>query len=55
MFYQIGLLLSGIIVLVIAQKHMLVGGLLILFASSFDMFDRAMAQILNAAINFGAF
>jgi CDP-diacylglycerol--glycerol-3-phosphate 3-phosphatidyltransferase len=34
---------------------MLVRGLLILFANRFDMFDGAMAQILNAATNFGAF
>jgi CDP-diacylglycerol---glycerol-3-phosphate 3-phosphatidyltransferase len=51
----VGLLLSGITALVIAQGHMFVGGLLILFAGIFDMFDGAMARVQNAATSFGAF
>jgi phosphatidylglycerophosphate synthase len=31
------------------------GGLLILFAGIFDMFDGAMARVQNAATSFGAF
>jgi hypothetical protein len=44
-----GLLLSEITALVIAQRRMLVGGLLVLFADTFDMFEGAMAQVLNTA------
>jgi CDP-diacylglycerol---glycerol-3-phosphate 3-phosphatidyltransferase len=51
----IGLLLSGITALVIAQGHMFVGGLLILFAGIFDMFDGAMARVQKTATSFGAF
>jgi CDP-diacylglycerol---glycerol-3-phosphate 3-phosphatidyltransferase len=55
MLTVIGLLLSGITALVIAQGHMFVGGLLVLFAGTFDMFDGAMARAQNAATDFGAF
>lgn len=48
----IGLPLSGITTLVVAQGHMFVEGLLILFAS---MFDGAIARVQNAATSFGAF
>ena len=40
---------------VIAQGLLVVGGLLVLFAGIFDMFDGAMARIRNAATTFGAF
>jgi CDP-diacylglycerol--glycerol-3-phosphate 3-phosphatidyltransferase len=55
MLTVIGLLLSGITALVIGQGHMFVGGLLILFAGIFDMFDGAMARVQNAVTSFGAF
>jgi CDP-diacylglycerol---glycerol-3-phosphate 3-phosphatidyltransferase len=51
----LGLLLSILAAVVIAQGFLVVGGLLVLFAGFFDMFDGAMARILNAATTFGAF
>ena len=51
----IGLLLSVVTALVIAQGYLFVGGLLVLFAGVFDMFDGAMARVRNAATTFGAF
>ena len=55
MLTGIGLLLSIVTALVIAQGHFLAGGLLVLFAGIFDMFDGAMARVRNAATIFGAF
>lgn len=55
MLTLIGFLLSGITALVIAQGYMFAGGLLVLFAGIFDMFDGAMARVQNAATSFGAF
>src|SRR5260221_1175388 len=51
----IGLLLSVLTAIVIAQGFLVVGGLLVLFAGIFDMFDGAMARVRNAATIFGAF
>ena len=51
----LGLLLSTFTALVIAQGFLLAGGLLVLFAGIFDMFDGAMARVRNAASTFGAF
>src|SRR5258708_3156883 len=51
----IGLLLSILTAVVIAQGFLLVGGLLVLLAGIFDMFDGAMARVRNAATTFGAF
>ncbi|BCL81790.1 CDP-alcohol phosphatidyltransferase family protein [Ktedonobacteria bacterium brp13] len=51
----IGLLLSAVTALVIAQGVLRVGGLLVLFAGVFDMFDGAMARVRNVATTFGAF
>src|SRR5215469_4435731 len=51
----IGLLLSALTALVIALGFLLVGGLLVLFAGIFDMFDGAMARVRDAASTFGAF
>src|SRR5215472_8817307 len=51
----IGLLLSALTALVIAVGFLFVGGLLVLFAGIFDMFDGAMARARNAATTFGAF
>jgi phosphatidylglycerophosphate synthase len=50
-----GLLLSAITAGVIAQGYLLVGGLLVLFAGIFDMFDGALARARNASTIFGAF
>src|SRR5437660_7803183 len=55
MLTGIGLLLSVITALVIAQGYLVAGGLLVLFAGVFDMFDGAMARVCNAATTFGAF
>jgi CDP-diacylglycerol--glycerol-3-phosphate 3-phosphatidyltransferase len=52
---SIGLLLSIVTALVIAQGYLFVGGLLVVFAGIFDMFDGAMARVRNAATAFGAF
>jgi CDP-diacylglycerol--glycerol-3-phosphate 3-phosphatidyltransferase len=51
----IGLLLSVVTALVIAQGNLFIGGLLVLFAGIFDMFDGAMARVRDAATTFGAF
>jgi CDP-diacylglycerol--glycerol-3-phosphate 3-phosphatidyltransferase len=51
----IGLLLSALTALVIAIGFLFAGGLLVLFAGIFDMFDGAMARARNAATTFGAF
>ena len=51
----LGLLLSILTAAVISQGWLLAGGLLMLFAGIFDMFDGAIARIRNAATTFGAF
>lgn len=51
----IGLLLSILTAMVIAQGFLVAGGLLVLFAGIFDMFDGAMARVNNTATTFGAF
>src|SRR5437879_3659682 len=51
----IGLLLSIVTAVVIAQGFLVAGGLLVLFAGIFDMFDGAMARVRNIATTFGAF
>src|SRR5579864_9049775 len=51
----LGLLLSCITAVVIAQGLLFIGGLLVLFAGIFDMFDGALARARNAASTFGAF
>src|SRR6266700_170146 len=55
MLTVIGLLLSILTAIVIAQGFLFVGGLLVLFAGIFDMFDGALARAQNAATTFGAF
>ena len=52
---SIGLLVSMMAALVIAQGYLFIGGLLVMLAGIFDMFDGAMARIRNAATTFGAF
>ena len=51
----VGLIISMITAGVIAQGYLLVGGLLVLFAGIFDMFDGALARAQNASSTFGAF
>jgi len=51
----IGLLLSILAAVIIAQGLLIAGGLLVLFAGIFDMFDGAMARVSNTATTFGAF
>jgi CDP-diacylglycerol---glycerol-3-phosphate 3-phosphatidyltransferase len=55
MLTVLGLVLSALTAIVIAQGWLLAGGLLVLFAGIFDMFDGAMARVRNAATTFGAF
>ncbi|HTI13037.1 MAG TPA: CDP-alcohol phosphatidyltransferase family protein [Dictyobacter sp.] len=55
MLTYIGMALSIVTALVIAQGYMIWGGLLILFAGIFDMFDGAMARVSNTSSTFGAF
>jgi CDP-diacylglycerol--glycerol-3-phosphate 3-phosphatidyltransferase len=52
---SIGLLVSVVTALVIAQGYLFIGGLLVMLAGIFDMFDGAIARIRNAATTFGAF
>src|SRR6266699_2583655 len=51
----LGLLLSILTAAMILQGWLLAGGLLMLFAGIFDMFDGAMARVRDAATTFGAF
>src|ERR1700681_3025402 len=51
----IGLILSIVTAVVLAQGFLLAGGLLVLFAGIFDMFDGAVARVSNTATTFGAF
>ncbi len=55
MLTGIGLLLSLLTAVVIAQGSLFVGGLLVLLAGVFDMFDGAMARVQHTATTFGAF
>ncbi len=51
----IGLILSILTAVILAQGWFLAGGLLVLFAGIFDLFDGAMARARNASTTFGAF
>ena len=51
----LGLVLSMVTAIVIARGYFQVGGLLVLFAGIFDMFDGALARARNASTTFGAF
>ncbi len=55
MLTVIGLLLSLLTAVVIAQGFLFTGGLLVLLAGLFDMFDGAMARVQHSATPFGAF
>ena len=55
MLTGIGLLLSLLTAVVIAQEFLFTGGLLVLLAGVFDMFDGVMARVQHTASSFGAF
>src|SRR6266567_9279871 len=55
MLTVLGLLISIMTAIIIAQGNLFVGGWLVLFAGIFDMFDGAMARVRDAATTFGAF
>src|SRR5436309_15982117 len=50
----IGLLISILTAVVIAQGYLVAGGLLVLIAGFFVVFDGAMARVLNTATTFVA-
>jgi CDP-diacylglycerol--glycerol-3-phosphate 3-phosphatidyltransferase len=51
----IGLALNGIVAVIIAFGYPVLGGVLLLFASAFDMVDGAIARSTNAVSTFGGF
>lgn len=51
----VGALLQGLVGWLFYQGHWTAGGLLLLFASSFDMLDGAVAKVSGQASRFGAF
>lgn len=55
MLTVLGLLLSTLTAVVIALGFLFAGGLLVLFAGIFDMFDGALARACKTATTFGAF
>jgi len=55
MLTGIGLLLSLLTAVVVAQGFLFTGGLLVLLAGVFDMFDGAMARVQQSVTPFGAF
>jgi CDP-diacylglycerol---glycerol-3-phosphate 3-phosphatidyltransferase len=55
MLTVLGLLFSALTAVTIALGFLFAGGLLVLFAGIFDMFDGAMARVSNTATIFGAF
>lgn len=50
-----GLVLNGIVAVIIAFGYPVLGGVLLLFASAFDMVDGAIARSTNAVSTFGGF
>ena len=51
----IGLALNGIVAVILALGNPVLGGVLLLFASAFDMVDGAIARSTNAVSSFGGF
>ena len=51
----IGFLFSVVAAVVIAEGQLVAGGMLVLLAGVFDMFDGAIARVQNASTPFGAF
>lgn len=55
MVTTIGVLLSAVVAIVIASGNLVVGGLLFLIASGFDMLDGAVARAAGTVTKFGGF
>jgi CDP-diacylglycerol--glycerol-3-phosphate 3-phosphatidyltransferase len=55
MLTVLGLLISALTAVVLALGFLFAGGLLVLFAGIFDMFDGALARVSHTASVFGAF
>jgi CDP-diacylglycerol--glycerol-3-phosphate 3-phosphatidyltransferase len=51
----LGLLMNGVAGAVLASGNPIPGGLLVLIAGAFDMFDGALARVTNRKTTFGAF
>lgn len=51
----LGLLLNGVTAVVLAAGYLRLGGVMVLFAGIFDMFDGALARVRNQKTPFGAF
>ena len=51
----VGLLLSVVAAVIIAESQLVAGGIMVLLAGVFDMFDGAIARVQNASTPFGAF
>jgi CDP-diacylglycerol---glycerol-3-phosphate 3-phosphatidyltransferase len=51
----VGLILNGIVAVIIAFGYPVLGGVLLLFASAFDMVDGAIARATNSVSKFGGF
>jgi CDP-diacylglycerol--glycerol-3-phosphate 3-phosphatidyltransferase len=51
----VGLILNGIVAVIIAFGFPVLGGVLLLFASAFDMVDGAIARATNSVSKFGGF
>jgi CDP-diacylglycerol---glycerol-3-phosphate 3-phosphatidyltransferase len=55
MLTVIGLVLNGVVAIIIATGSEVVGGVLLLFASAFDMLDGAVARATGTTTKFGGF
>jgi CDP-diacylglycerol--glycerol-3-phosphate 3-phosphatidyltransferase len=51
----IGLLLNVAVAIMLAGGHLMLGGVMLLFAGAFDMLDGALARATNQTTKFGAF
>jgi CDP-diacylglycerol--glycerol-3-phosphate 3-phosphatidyltransferase len=50
-----GLVLNGVVAYLLATGNLLVGGIMLVGASLFDMLDGALAKVTNRVTDFGAF
>jgi CDP-diacylglycerol--glycerol-3-phosphate 3-phosphatidyltransferase len=55
MLTVIGLVLNGVVAIIIATGHEVIGGFLLLVASAFDMLDGAVARATGTTSKFGGF
>jgi CDP-diacylglycerol--glycerol-3-phosphate 3-phosphatidyltransferase len=55
MLTVLGLVLNGIVAIIIATGHEVIGGTLLLVASAFDMLDGAVARATGTTSKFGGF